>query len=204
MAVALPVVNLPSVAAPLAVSPAPAVPAPEHGGATFGDFLDMINPLQHIPIVSTIYRAITGEHIKTFPKIAGDMLYGGVTGFLGSLADTIFEKVTGKSVGDTVLAFAEDLFSSSHDAPATAVASAAVPPAGIAVHAPTPLFAADTVTPVSVTPAALDTIAVPGQEALLLALTRNGTDPAIAQRAADAYRRSIDVADKAAAAAARH
>jgi hypothetical protein len=194
MAVALPVVNLPSVAAPLAVSPAPA-PTPAHEGATFGDFLDMINPLQHIPIISTIYRAITGEHIKTFPKVAGDLLYGGVTGFLGSLADSIFEKVTGKSVGDTVLAFAEGLFSPSHGAPATAVANAAAP--RIAVHAPTSLLGGPE--PVTVTPAALETIAVPGQNALLLALTRNGTDPAIAQRAADAYRRSIAVADKAAA-----
>jgi hypothetical protein len=198
MAVALPVVSLPSVAAPLAASPAPA-PAPAHEGATFGDFLDMINPLQHIPIISTIYRAITGEHIKTFPKVAGDLLYGGVTGFLGSLADSIFEKVTGKSVGDTVLAFAEDLFSPSHVAPATAVASATA--AGVAVHAPTSLLGPTGPEPVTVTPAALETIAVPGQDALLLALTRNGTDPAIAQRAADAYRRSIDVAGKAAATA---
>ena len=25
-------------------------------GPTFGEFLDIINPLQHIPVVSTIYR----------------------------------------------------------------------------------------------------------------------------------------------------
>ena len=55
MAFALPVVNLPSVAAPLAVASATPASATSQGGATFGDFLDMINPLQHIPIVSTIY-----------------------------------------------------------------------------------------------------------------------------------------------------
>src|SRR3546814_15608721 len=30
-------------------------------GFSFGDFLDIINPIQHIPIVPTIYRAITGD-----------------------------------------------------------------------------------------------------------------------------------------------
>ena len=66
-------------------------------GFSFHDLLDIVNPLQHIPIVSTIYRAITGDQIKTFPKIAGDTLFGGVTGFLSSVADTIFEKITGKN-----------------------------------------------------------------------------------------------------------
>ena len=30
-------------------------------GFSFGDILDLINPLQHIPIVGTIYRAVTGD-----------------------------------------------------------------------------------------------------------------------------------------------
>jgi hypothetical protein len=33
-------------------------------GPTFAEFLDIINPLQHIPVVSTIYRAITGDQIS--------------------------------------------------------------------------------------------------------------------------------------------
>ncbi len=47
---------------------------------SFDDFLDMINPLQHIPGVSTIYRAIAGEEINPVSRIAGDALYGGVFG----------------------------------------------------------------------------------------------------------------------------
>jgi len=187
----------PAVMPPAAVAATPAAAAPEQGGATFDDFLDLINPLQHIPIVSTIYRAITGDHIKTFPKIAGDMLYGGVTGFLGSLADSIFEKITGKSVGDTMLAFAEDLFAPSSSTPAaTGIATASPPPATVASRDPTPLLG-----PVTVTPAVLDAVSVPGEDALLTALKRNGTDPSLAQRAADAYRRSMNVAGAAAATA---
>ena len=32
-------------------------------GFTFFDFLDVINPLQHIPVVSTLYRSLTGDEI---------------------------------------------------------------------------------------------------------------------------------------------
>ncbi|HMH65471.1 MAG TPA: hypothetical protein VK515_07780, partial [Rhizomicrobium sp.] len=42
----------------------------------FHHILDVINPLQHLPVVGTIYRAITGEHIGNIEKIAGDALYG--------------------------------------------------------------------------------------------------------------------------------
>ena len=65
----------------------------------------MINPLQHLPVVGTIYRAITGEHIGPIEKIAGDTLYGGLWGAVTAIADVAFEAVTGKSVEDTVLAW---------------------------------------------------------------------------------------------------
>ncbi len=31
---------------------------------TFDDFIDIINPLQHIPILSTVYREMTGDEIQ--------------------------------------------------------------------------------------------------------------------------------------------
>src|ERR1700690_1061793 len=99
----------PHLTAPLAAGPAAvsATGSSADQGFSFDDLIDIVNPLQHIPIVSTLYRAITGDHIKTFPKIAGDALFGGVTGFISSVADTIFEKVTGKNLGDTVLGWVE-------------------------------------------------------------------------------------------------
>ncbi len=47
---------------------------------SFDDVLDVVNPLQHFPIVGTVYRALTHDQIKTPEKIAGDTLYGGVMG----------------------------------------------------------------------------------------------------------------------------
>lgn len=158
-------------------------------GFSFDDLLDIVNPLQHIPVISTLYRAITGDQIKTFPKIAGDTLYGGVLGFAGSMADTIFQKITGKDFGDTVLAEVEDIFSPS-TAPPTAVASAS-PPAATAAPRPLGPTAPALPSPATVAPAALSAIVIPGQGALLNALAGKGISPDTAARAADAYRRSL-------------
>jgi hypothetical protein len=70
---------------------------------TFDDFLDIINPLQHLPIVSFIYRAITGDEIKPAMRILGDIGYGGPTGFMGSVAEVLFEAIFGDDVGGTVI-----------------------------------------------------------------------------------------------------
>lgn len=77
-------------------------------GLTFGDILDIINPLQHIPIVSTIYRAITGDDIAAAPKIAGGALFGGVIGLVVSIIDTAIEQITGQDTGEHLLALFDD------------------------------------------------------------------------------------------------
>ncbi|HKQ10203.1 MAG TPA: hypothetical protein VJS85_03355, partial [Rhizomicrobium sp.] len=66
------------------------------GEGFFGHLLDVINPLQHLPIIGTIYRAITGDKMCPIEKIAGDTLYGGLWGAVSSIADVAFESITGK------------------------------------------------------------------------------------------------------------
>lgn len=73
-------------------------------GFAFGDLLDVINPLQHIPIVSTIYRAITHDDIAPGPRMAGDTLLGGLLGFIGGLANVVVEQATGKDIGENIVA----------------------------------------------------------------------------------------------------
>src|SRR4051812_19831607 len=73
-------------------------------GLSFKDALDIVNPLQQIPIVSTIYRAITGDTISPASKLAGGALYGGPIGFVLSLADEVIETQTGKDFGGNVMA----------------------------------------------------------------------------------------------------
>ena len=75
-------------------------------GFTFGDVIDLINPLQHLPIVSTIYRAITNDEIAPGPRMAGGALFGGPLGFASALASTLVEEATGKDVGEHLMALA--------------------------------------------------------------------------------------------------
>jgi hypothetical protein len=124
--------------------------------------LDILNPLEHLPIIGSIYRAITGTHIGIPEKVAGDALYGGLWGAVSGIADAAFEAVTGKDLGDTVLA----LFRSSPAAQLTQV----------------------TVTPAAQLPASPQTADV---LALKASLDRHGVDSDLAQRAIAAYRKSL-------------
>ncbi|MDE3060439.1 MAG: hypothetical protein KGJ06_05460 [Pseudomonadota bacterium] len=73
----------------------------------FKDFLDTVNPLEHIPIVSTIYQAITGDTPSTGAKLAGSALFGGPVGLVASLFDTIIQNATGSDIAGNVMAVIE-------------------------------------------------------------------------------------------------
>ena len=81
-------------------------PAFGDDGFTFTDFLDIINPLQHIPIVSSIYRRLTGDAIDKGAQLAGDCLFGGPLGYLGYVVNSAYsDGHDGQSIGDTMVAF---------------------------------------------------------------------------------------------------
>ncbi len=151
-------------------------------GFSFDDFLDIVNPLQHLPVISTVYRALTGDQIKPLEKIAGGALYGGLPGLASSLADVAFERITGKDFGSTVMA----LFESGDDkAVASARPAEAATPQVATLHAaagaPTPLITAQMMVP---QPAV-------NNEALLASIQKNGIAPDLALRAAEAYRKTL-------------
>ncbi len=74
------------------------------GEMSFWDVLDIINPLQHIPIVSTIYRHLTGDTIQPAARVIGDILYGGPLGGMASIANAVIEQAQGKDIGDQIMA----------------------------------------------------------------------------------------------------
>lgn len=76
----------------------------QDGAFSFADLLDLVNPLQHIPVVNKIYREITGDEIGTAARIGGGALFGGVIGLAASLLDTALEDATGKDAVETVVA----------------------------------------------------------------------------------------------------
>ncbi len=165
--------------------------APAKGAAkdeddfSFGDLLDIINPLQHIPIVSTLYRAITGDTIKPVGRLAGDALYGGLWGFVSSFANLAFEKITGKDFGDTALA----LLTGDRKQP-TALA-AKENPQRLATGAPRQLSALASLGQTSGLDRGEDT--APATAFSAMAETHN-RDWGLPTRAMAAYRRAVDLA----------
>ncbi len=99
--------------------------ASDSEGGGFIDFLkgviDIVNPLQHIPIVSTLYRNVTGDEMSPMARLAGDTLFGGPIGAALAMLDIATEGATGKDVGDTMLAALTD---DNDSASGTQVASA--------------------------------------------------------------------------------
>lgn len=78
-------------------------------GFTFADVLDMVNPLQHIPVVSTIYRHITGDEMAQAPNLVGGTLFGGLmgnplSGLASAALNGIVKENTGKELGEHVTA----------------------------------------------------------------------------------------------------
>ena len=78
---------------------------------TWGEFLDIINPLQHIPILSSLYRTVTGDSISGAARVMGSTLYGGPIGLIAGAANAIAAEVNGADLGDTLVAklLGEDL-----------------------------------------------------------------------------------------------
>lgn len=119
---------------------------------SFGDLLDAINPLQHIPIIATIYRHLTGDDIGNVARVVGDGLYGGPIGIVAGLASVAVKEETGKDPGDHVLALLTgDDVPPGMAPPAGAVASGGgaaetvadgQAASGVASHAPVRLAAA--------------------------------------------------------------
>ena len=76
----------------------------KRSGFSFHDFLDTINPLQHIPVISTIYRAITGDKPSAIADILGGALFGGPIGAASAAINRIIEDQTGDDIGGHLMA----------------------------------------------------------------------------------------------------
>jgi hypothetical protein len=111
-------------------------------GLTLDDVIDVVNPLQHIPVVSTVYRWLTGDTISPAAEMAGGALYGGAVGFAASAAMVAVDGLTGGTADQQFMVsllgpspFADDTDNmASTSAPMSEAMTAAVDPAA----APTP------------------------------------------------------------------
>ena len=73
-------------------------------GITFHDVLEMVNPLQHLPIIGTIYRELTGDEPKPGVRLVGGALFGGPVGLIGAGINNAIEYHTGRDIGGEIIA----------------------------------------------------------------------------------------------------
>ncbi len=71
---------------------------------TFGDALQAINPLQQLPIIGDIYRAVTGATIEPAARVVGGILFGGIFGGISAVANAVIEATSGKDLGGQLIA----------------------------------------------------------------------------------------------------
>jgi hypothetical protein len=85
------------------------------------DVVDLINPLQHIPLLNIAYRHFTGDQINGSAELLGAIPFGPISA-LAAIADLAVRSTTGKDVGENVIA----MISGDHDGTAaTGVVTAA-------------------------------------------------------------------------------
>ena len=147
----------------------------------FDHLWDVVNPLQHQPVIGTIYRAATGDRLDPVEKIAGGTLYGGLWGAVSAVAGLAFESLTGKSVEDTVMAWldGDDEVAPTRIAAANITPQLSLPSGELANPA--------NVDMASAAPDTLELLALTG------AMSAKGVDGETANRALYAYRRSMSV-----------
>lgn len=80
--------------------------APQETKFGFSDIIDIINPLQHLPVIGTLYRKFTGDVIKPVGNIVGGAIFGGPVGAISSAVNVAFKESTGKDVAENVLSLA--------------------------------------------------------------------------------------------------
>lgn len=66
------------------------------------DFADLVNPLQHIPLVNVAYRAVTGDEIYGAARLL-DVGFGPAAG-VSTVADLAITSTTGSSMEDQAIA----------------------------------------------------------------------------------------------------
>lgn len=86
---------------PVSRKPDPGAQTPQVANGPVNLFetaLDTVNPLQHIPGVSGIYQAATGDTANPLSSMVGGFLFGGPIGLAAGAAGSFLEMLTGKSL----------------------------------------------------------------------------------------------------------
>lgn len=74
-------------------------------GLEANDGFDTVNVLNHVPVVSELYKNVTGHDISGISKLAGGYLYGGPTGLMFSALELTTQSLFDTSISGLITNF---------------------------------------------------------------------------------------------------
>ncbi len=109
--------------------------------SAWSTFLSELNPLQYLPVVGTIYRAMTGDTIPDTARMAGSLVVSGLTGGPAGVAIGVGTAIVERAAGIDTERLGLRLLASigiGHGPAAPVAASPAAPPVATRVVASDP------------------------------------------------------------------
>lgn len=121
-----------------AVAPTPTTDRPAsllkrlfgNDGLSFSDLIDLVNPLQHIPVVGNLYRKLTQDTIDPAVRVAGGALFGGPLGALFATGGMLLEHGAADTVDAPSAPNTVETVADGGGAPGSAAAAVAEAPRG--------------------------------------------------------------------------
>jgi len=84
------------------VPSSPSAAAKPAAGVGFGRLLaeirDVLNPLQHLPVLSGLYRALSKDQISPTANLLGGLVYGGPIGAAVAMVQNLANRIAGKDL----------------------------------------------------------------------------------------------------------
>lgn len=76
-------------------------------GFDFSDILDIVNPLQHLPVISKLYREQTDDVASEGSRLFGGLVFGGlmggISGAVAALTNAAVRHETQQDIGDYLI-----------------------------------------------------------------------------------------------------
>jgi len=121
--------------------------------ASFGELLDVVNPLHHLPFVGNVYRNMTGDDISPVAQIIGGTVYGGGLGGLSAIANAAVQEHSGEDgLASAIIASAKSdkaRYGFFEDERSAGMNKTRVPEVEVAVNTPEPIEVASAIIPQS-------------------------------------------------------
>ena len=92
-------------------------------GMSFDDVRNVVNPLHHIPIVSTILQAVSGAKIGIGPRMIAAAVLGGPAGLILAGISAFIEEMSGGTIAEHAVALFDGLTGDGEPAPANMIAA---------------------------------------------------------------------------------